>query len=168
MVVQSLAISVINYCLPIYGSTNITQLHRVQKLQNFAAKVCVGGAKKSDHATPLISELQWLKVKDKFAFDTAVKVFKIKNGVFPDWLLNLPTISEAQHNLNTRQQHKLYIPHTNTDSGQRAFTVLGPKIWNSLPSDITNTHSLHTFMKKLKALLIKIPASLLHEIPVNI
>ncbi len=41
MVVQSLALSVIYYCLPIYGLTSNTLLHRVQKLQNFEAKICV-------------------------------------------------------------------------------------------------------------------------------
>ncbi len=79
MVVQSLALSVINYCLPIYGSTSNTLLHRVQKLQNFAAKICVGGAKKSAHDTLFIAQLQWLKVKDKVVLDVAVSVFKLTN-----------------------------------------------------------------------------------------
>ena len=32
----------------IWGSTNITQIERVQKIQNFAAKVALGIAAKSD------------------------------------------------------------------------------------------------------------------------
>ncbi len=32
MVVQALVLSVINYCLPVYATTNNTLLHRVQKL----------------------------------------------------------------------------------------------------------------------------------------
>lgn len=73
MVVQSLALSVMNYCLQIYGSTNNTLMHKIQKLQNFAAKICVRGAKRNDI---FITRLQWLKVKDKFTFDLAVTVFK--------------------------------------------------------------------------------------------
>ena len=45
MVVQSLVLSVLNYCLRVWGSTNKTQMGRVNKLQNFAMKVAVGGAK---------------------------------------------------------------------------------------------------------------------------
>ncbi len=65
MVVQALLLSVINYCLPVYGTTNNTLLHRVQKLQNFAAKICAGGARRSDHATPFITQLQWLTANKK-------------------------------------------------------------------------------------------------------
>lgn len=153
MVVQSLALSILNYCLPIYGSTNNTLLHRVQKLQNFAAKICVGGARRSDHATPFITQLQWLKVKDKVVFDVAVNVFKIINKVFPETFLQLPTVSEALHTRHTRQEHKLYVPHTNTDSGGRSLTVLGPRVWNSLPAHVTNSRTLPMFINKLKTFL---------------
>jgi len=39
MVVQSLALSMINYCSIIWGATTKEQMERVQKLQNVAAKV---------------------------------------------------------------------------------------------------------------------------------
>ncbi len=84
IVIQSLALSIINYCLPVYGTTNSTLLRRVQKLQNFAAKVCVGGARRSDHATPFITQLEWLKIEKKMIFGVTINVFKIKNKLFPD------------------------------------------------------------------------------------
>ncbi len=40
--VQSLVLSIINYCIRIWGTTNATLLSNVQKLQNFAVKVAVG------------------------------------------------------------------------------------------------------------------------------
>ena len=46
MIVQSLVLSVLNYCLRVWGSTNKTQMDRAKKIQNFAAKVAVGGARK--------------------------------------------------------------------------------------------------------------------------
>ena len=39
---------------------------RIQKLQNFAAKVALGGAAKSEHATPFLRELKWLKIKQQY------------------------------------------------------------------------------------------------------
>ncbi len=38
IVVQSIVLSLMNCCINIWGSTNVTLLHRVQKLQNFASK----------------------------------------------------------------------------------------------------------------------------------
>ncbi len=65
IVVQSLALSGVNYCLQVYGTTNNVQMQRVQKLQNFEAKTCVGDARRSDHATLFITQLEWLKIEKK-------------------------------------------------------------------------------------------------------
>ncbi len=50
--VQPLVLSLVNYCIRIWGTTNATLLNNVQKLQNVAAKVAVGGARKYDHVFP--------------------------------------------------------------------------------------------------------------------
>ncbi len=65
IVARTLALSVINYCLSMYGTTNSTLLARVQKLQNLAAKMCALGARKSDHANPFITQLEWLKIEKR-------------------------------------------------------------------------------------------------------
>ncbi len=65
IVVQSQVLSIINYCIKIWGITNATLLSNVQKLQTFAAEVAVGGARKYDHVSPIIKELRWLKIKEK-------------------------------------------------------------------------------------------------------
>ena len=52
-IVQTLALSIMNYCSTIWGSANDTQLERIQKLQNFAAKIIDGKARKFDHVTPI-------------------------------------------------------------------------------------------------------------------
>ena len=154
-VIQSLALSIINYCLPVYGTTNSTLLQRVQKLQNFAAKICVGGARRSDHATPFILQLEWLKIEKKIIFEAAINVYKIKNKLFPDWFMQFPTNNDISHNrYTTRQQHNLYVSHTNTDHGGRSLSVLGPKIWNTLPDNVTNSLTLQVFRKRLKEFLM--------------
>ena len=153
-VVQSLALSVINYCLPVYGTTNATLLRRVQSLQNFPAKICVEGAKRSDHATPIIRQLEWLKFDKKLMFDVAITVFKIRNNTLPAWFMRLPTNNEVLHGRFTRQLNNLHVPRHNTDCGGRSLHILGPKVWNSLPSHITNSGSLPSFKAKLKQYLI--------------
>ncbi len=39
---------------------------KIQKLQNFAAKVARGGGARRDPASPFIRELGWLKVYQKY------------------------------------------------------------------------------------------------------
>ncbi len=45
-VIQSLVLSVISYGIKVWGTTNVTQKQRVQKLQN--SKVASGGATRPD------------------------------------------------------------------------------------------------------------------------
>ncbi len=129
-------------------------MRRVQKLQNFAAKICAGGARRSDHVTPFITQLEWLKIDKKVIFDVAVTVFKVKNKIFPDWFMYLPTSNEHSHSRYTRQLHNLYVPHTTTECGGRSLTVLGPKTWNALPRQVTDTTNLQTFRDRLKTFLL--------------
>ncbi len=58
-VIQTLILSQINYGIHIWGTANSTEIGLVQKLQNFAAKVALGGAAKHEHVTPYLKELGW-------------------------------------------------------------------------------------------------------------
>ncbi len=76
IVVQTLARSIMNYCLRIWGTTNKTIMSDTKKMHNFAAKVAIRGAKFFDHVTPIIQELGWLKLEEKHVLDTYIVVLK--------------------------------------------------------------------------------------------
>ncbi len=56
--VQTVALSHLSYAMTVWGTANTTQLKTLYKLQNFAARVAIGGVSKFDHATPLLQQLQ--------------------------------------------------------------------------------------------------------------
>ena len=82
MVVQVIVMSLLNCCLRIWGMTNRIQLDKVQKIQNFAAKVAVGYASKYDHVSPILEKLAWVRMDKKIFMDICVfKIFsKFKEG----------------------------------------------------------------------------------------
>ncbi len=141
---QSIVLSIINYCIRIWGTTNLTIINKVQKLQNFAAKVAMGGPRKFGHVTPIIQKLGWLKVIEKHKFDTCTVVFKILNGFYPAWYKKFLTVHEAR-NGTTQQQSCLFVPVTRTDTGARSLDVTEPKTWNTLPLGVTNAISVSAF-----------------------
>ncbi len=73
----------------------------MQKLKNFAAEVCVGGARRYDHPTPFVTQIEWLKIEKKIIFEVAINVFKIMNKIFPDWFMQFPTSNEILQNKTT-------------------------------------------------------------------
>ena len=153
-VVQTLALSIINYGLKIWGTTNNVQVQRVQKLQNFAARVAVGGVRKYDHITPIIKDLQWLRVESKCNYEICITVFKILRNKLPSWLITLRTVNQM-HNRCTRQRGHLYFNRTNTNTGSRSLTKRGPFLWNTLPQQIRDITSLNSFKACLKKYLLK-------------
>ncbi len=115
-VVESLVLSVINYCINIWGSGNKTNLHNVQKLQNFASEIAIRGARKYDHAIPPRKELQWVNIPDIIIYFGKMHHSVQSNQCFfyPEWFLKFPTVRESTTNM-TRQENKFYIQRTRTD-----------------------------------------------------
>ena len=150
IVIQSLILSILNYALKVWGSANKTNKLKVQRLQNFAGKVAVGGARRRDHASPIIERLKWLSMDKKYIYEICIFIFKIKAHEMPDRLFELQTANEVRGTaITTRQNNHLFIPRTRTNYGARNLYIEGPRLWNSLPDDMTNCQSLSCFKRKL-------------------
>ncbi len=106
LVTQSLALSTIYYCIQVWGSTKRTLLCKAQKLQNFAAKVAVGGGRKYDHASPFLKELKWLRVKEKHMFDIYVTMYKTLRRCYPDGFLSFLSFNTINDVTNSKTRQK--------------------------------------------------------------
>lgn len=94
IIIQSLTLSLINYCIRIWGTTYKTLMSNVQQLQIFVVEVAVGGARKYDHVTPFF--FKWLKVKERHMFDIWPAVYKALRGSYPDWLFSFRTVEDSK------------------------------------------------------------------------
>ena len=74
----------------------------------------------------------------------------------PTYLYN--SLSFPSHSVSTRSSDSLVlsIPYVRSSLGKRAFSVIGPRLWNSLPPDTRNSSSLPIFRSRLKTHLFKI------------
>ena len=133
--------------------TSKQQIERVQKLQNFAAKVVEGNTRKFDHVIPIIKKLEWLKIDEQIKFDIGLTVYKALNNQYPNWLISLKSRNQAGFRA-TRQNSELIISRTSTDIGKNKLSIIGPTIWNSLPQSIRNCNSMPSFKKALKRHII--------------
>ena len=160
IVIQTLVLSIINYGMMIWGTTNKSQLKRVQKLYNFSAKVAVGGRSRYDHASPILEELKWLNIRKRIQYEQCIFMFNIISNKYPNWLFTIPAVSQVNQRC-TRQQHNFYIPRTNTDYGQRLMLVSGPRIWNALPPNIKDVTNVSTFKTRLRDYMLH------HDLPLG-
>ena len=92
----------------------------------------------------------------KYFYDMCILMFKILNGLLPDWLISLPSIAQVrEESICTRQRNNLFIPRTFTETGAKAFNVRGPAAWNTLPMIIRNANSILSFKHNLKRYLLE-------------
>ena len=114
---------------------------KLQSVQNAAAGLVVL-SNRYDHITPILRELHWLPIKQKIIFKIILLIFKSTHGLAPVYLEEL---------LKPYVPICLSIePYKLRTYGFRAFSVSAPILWNSLPEEIRNCHSIETFKSLLK------------------
>ncbi len=59
--------------------------------------------------------------------------------MYPDWFKSFGTVHDIT--ISFSRQQNLYTPRANTDTGARSLAILGPKLWNALPSLITSANT---------------------------
>ena len=78
-----------------WSSTTKKNIARLQKVQNFAARI-VTGARKYEHITPMLKELHWLLVAKQLEFRHILEILGIKIN-FIYHLLDQQEVSDLSH-----------------------------------------------------------------------
>ena len=61
-IINALVFSKLYYCSSVRSNTTNTNIRKLQRVHNFAARI-VSNTKKYDHVTPVLKSLRWLPVK---------------------------------------------------------------------------------------------------------
>ena len=111
-------------------------------------------ARKYDHVTPLLRELHWLPVSHRIKFKILVLLHKSYFGNGPAYLKNmLHKYTPARCLRSSEEALRFTVPKTKLKTfGDRAFSVLGPALWNELPSKVRKIESISKFKIALKTL----------------
>lgn len=153
--IQSLVISRLDSMNSLLYGMPDTELNKLQRIQNHAAKV-VMCRKKKDHVTPLLMSLHWLKVPYRIEYKLMLLTYKCLNGKGPEYLAKLLKPYLPQRQLRSSNQGLLLESKARLKNyGQRAFSVAAPRLWNKLPLDIRNSGSVEVFKSKLKTFLFR-------------
>jgi hypothetical protein len=134
------------------------QYDRLQSVLNAAAR-SIAGLRRSDHITDTLASFHWLRAPQRVQFKLAVLTFRALHGLAPDYLSSeLRRIADipTRRRLRSAASGRLEVPPTHLKTADdRAFSVAGPHLWNSLVDDIVNCQPLPAFRRKLKTHLFK-------------
>ena len=90
-------------------------------------------------------------VHKRIIFKLLVLAYRSIRGTAPQYLSSLLRSHQLSRNLRSASQALLTVDRTRLDTyGNRAFSVVGPVLWNELPHDIMCAETLSSFKSQLK------------------
>ena len=147
----SYVLPVFDYGCVVWGNTTNANTKRLVKLQKRAARIIL----KADFLTPS-DQLNWLPFPKRVQYHTCLMVYKGIHALAPEYISSMLTYVLEQHERHARSTafDLLYIPRSRSSFFDRAFSVQGRNLWNSLPAEIRNSTSVNRFKSALKLYLL--------------
>ena len=78
----------------------------------------------------------------------AALMFKILNGLAPDYLQDLFSIRTTKYNVRNLEM-KLNLPKPDTAYFKKSFSCSAASLWNNLPNDLRTIESLRSFKREV-------------------
>ena len=141
-VVHASVTSRIDDCNSLLYGISDCNINRLQQIQNSAARI-VTNTRKYDHITPILQNLHWLLVRQRFHLKTLLITYKSINDIAPEYLCELVSIRNSFRKLRSSSQILLQMSVSRLKSyGDCECTVTAPTMRNWLPPVIRNASSL--------------------------
>jgi len=139
--VASSVLSRLNYGNATLAGITSLQLRRLQSVMNAAARL-VFSASRSDHVTPLLRRLHWLRAPERIVYKLAVLAYQCLHGLAPAYLADvlLPvTDLPGRRRLCSSSTSAVVVDSTCLRTiDDRAFPAAASRTRNSLPPEVTS------------------------------
>ena len=145
---HSVISSRLDYCNGLFFNLSKSNLFKLQKVQNAAARL-IARKRKRDSVTTMLNELHWLKVESRIIFKILLIVYKCIRGICSNNL----KIDYKQYNCRPGDYLLLATKNVKTKYGKRAFEYVGPRLWNALPLEVRTIENIETFKRNVKTIL---------------
>ena len=115
------------YCCIVWDSIGDTQIAKLQKLQNRAARIMTSTSYLK-RSSDVLRELEWMNLEEMGRRQKAILMFKILNGLAPTYLSEMFTYNTFLHNYGLRcSKTNLELPKSRANYYKNSFANTGAK-----------------------------------------
>jgi exonuclease III len=136
-----------------WTSPHSTKIDNIFKLQKRALRI-INNTDYSTHTKNMFHDLKTLNIFDLNKLQTALFMFRYHTNTLPKSFSNCFKKHSDIHNYNTRHAKNYIIAKPTSNLIKNSIQYTGPKLWNSLSSNITNSKTQYSFKSRLKQDLI--------------
>ena len=153
MFYQGYILPLIDYGSNTWGTTTITNIERLSKLLKRAARIIL----QVDYTTPsttMFCELGWQSIHKRLLYNKAVLTYKAINNMTPAYISDMLTPMSMAHVrlLRSSDNGTLKVPRSRSALFDCSFSYSAPKLWNTIPQNVRESTSLHSFKNQVKDL----------------
>jgi len=129
-------------------------IQKPQRAQNSIARI-VTGTRRSEHITPVLARLHWLKIAEQIEYKVVLLTFKALKEGKPDYLSGQLQLCAPVRQLRlSDRKNRLYLNSHQTTFASCAVRNAAPVVWNNLPHQLTDDLSCPaSFRRNLKTRL---------------
>jgi hypothetical protein len=137
LLTNALICSRIDYCNSLLYATNNGTVSKLQRVLNLAVRV-ITNSRRSDHITPLLKDLGWLRVRERIIQKISILCFKSMQLQSPQYLSSAITVYKPSRSLRSVNSASLnlVLGSAKTMIGRGKWNVIAPQVWNALPENV--------------------------------
>ena len=140
----------LDFCNSLLAGTSVSNLTRLQRVQNTLARV-VAQKPRFCHITTVLSDLHWLPVRHRITFKIATVTFMVLQSQQPSYIASLIPLYVLTRALRSSLSLSICVPPRKTTMAtSKSCSSVASNIWNALPNHLSFIPTLPTFRRALK------------------
>ena len=148
----------IDYAICSWGFTSNCNIHKIQRLQNYVARIVTSNFDYINHrGIDIVKSLCWMNVVQRRNYFTLVLMFKCLRGLAPNYLSNEFTMYrniESVYDLRSSSSENVIVPYIDASVMKCSFNYNGAILWNGLPNSLKVLADVCDFKRNVKTFVL--------------